>query len=46
MKTSPDRVASCGRKNAPPLFETMVVLGREVYVERIKKAEEYLQSLG
>ena len=26
----PIRVAVCGRKNAPPLFETMVVLGREV----------------
>ena len=25
----PIRVAVCGRKNAPPLFETMVVLGRE-----------------
>ena len=24
----PIRVAICGRKNAPPLFETMAVLGR------------------
>ncbi len=42
----PIRVAVCGRKNAPPLFETMVVLGREVCLERIRKAEESLQSLG
>ena len=34
----PIRVAVCGRKNAPPLFETMVVLGREVCLERIGKA--------
>jgi len=34
----PIRVAVCGRKNAPPLFETMVVLGREVCLERIRKA--------
>ena len=26
----PIRVAVCGRKNAPPLFETIAVLGREV----------------
>ena len=31
----PIRVAVCGRKNAPPLFETMVVLGRDVCLERI-----------
>jgi len=41
----PIRVAVCGRKNAPPLFETMVVLGREVCLARIKQAEESLQSL-
>jgi glutamyl-tRNA synthetase len=41
----PIRVAVCGRKNAPPLFETMVVLGREVCLARIKQAEEYLNSL-
>jgi glutamyl-tRNA synthetase len=34
----PIRVAVCGRKNAPPLFETMVVLGREVCLERIRQA--------
>jgi glutamyl-tRNA synthetase len=42
----PIRVAVCGRKNAPPLFETMAVLGREVCLARIAKAEESLQSLG
>lgn len=42
----PIRVAVCGRKNAPPLFETMVVLGREVCLERIRKAEALLQLLG
>ncbi len=42
----PIRVAVCGRKNAPPLFETMAVLGREVCLERIRQAEERLQSLG
>jgi glutamyl-tRNA synthetase len=34
----PIRVAVCGRKNAPPLFETMEVLGREVCLERIAQA--------
>jgi glutamyl-tRNA synthetase len=42
----PIRVAVCGRKNAPPLFETMVVLGRDVCLERIRRAVENLQSLG
>jgi glutamyl-tRNA synthetase len=42
----PIRVAVCGRKNAPPLFETMVVLGREACLDRIRQAEESLQSLG
>ncbi len=41
----PIRVAVCGRKNAPPLFETMVVLGRDVCLERIREAIENLQSL-
>jgi glutamyl-tRNA synthetase len=41
----PIRVAVCGRKNAPPLFETMAVLGREVCLARIRQAEEHLQSL-
>ncbi|MGA9062794.1 MAG: glutamate--tRNA ligase [Terracidiphilus sp.] len=42
----PIRVAVCGRKNAPPLFETMAVLGRDVCLARIRQAEESLQSLG
>jgi len=42
----PIRVAVCGRKNAPPLFETMAVLGREVCLERIRQAGEKLQTLG
>jgi glutamyl-tRNA synthetase len=42
----PIRVAVCGRKNAPPLFETMAVLGREVCLERIRQADEKLQALG
>ena len=42
----PIRVAVCGRKNAPPLFETMAVLGRDVCLERIRQAEANLQSLG
>jgi glutamyl-tRNA synthetase len=41
----PIRVAVCGRKNAPPLFETMAVLGRELCLARIKQAEASLQSL-
>ena len=42
----PIRVAVCGRKNAPPLFETMAVLGREVCLERIRQAVASLKSLG
>jgi len=41
----PIRVAVCGRKNAPPLFETMAVLGRDLCLDRISKAEASLQSL-
>jgi glutamyl-tRNA synthetase len=41
----PIRVAVCGRKNAPPLFETMAVLGRDVCLERLRQAEERLQSI-
>jgi glutamyl-tRNA synthetase len=42
----PIRVAVCGRKNAPPLFETMAVLGRDVCLARIRQAEAILKSLG
>jgi glutamyl-tRNA synthetase len=41
----PIRVAVCGRKNAPPLFETMVVLGKETCLTRIRQAETNIQSL-
>jgi glutamyl-tRNA synthetase len=41
----PIRVAVCGRKNAPPLFETMVVLGKETCLTRIRQAEEKLALL-
>ena len=34
----PIRVAVCGRKVAPPLFETLVVLGRETCLHRIDRA--------
>jgi len=34
----PIRVAVCGRKNAPPLFETLAVLGKEKTIERIGHA--------
>jgi glutamyl-tRNA synthetase len=39
----PIRVAVCGRKNAPPLFETLEVLGRETTLARIEQA---LQKIG
>ena len=38
----PIRVAVCGRKNAPPLFETLEVLGREATLKRIGQAVEKL----
>ncbi len=40
----PIRVAVCGRKNAPPLFETLVVLGRETCLHRIGRALEILHT--
>ncbi|HWB83904.1 MAG TPA: glutamate--tRNA ligase [Bryobacteraceae bacterium] len=39
----PIRVAVCGRKNAPPLFQTLEVLGREICLHRIGQALEKLQ---
>jgi glutamyl-tRNA synthetase len=39
----PIRVAVCGRKNAPPLFETLEVVGRETCLERIARAIEMLK---
>jgi glutamyl-tRNA synthetase len=41
----PIRVAVCGRKNAPPLFETMEVLGRDVCLERIDQALKKVEAL-
>ncbi len=38
----PIRVAVCGRKEAPPLFETLEVLGRETCLKRIDRALEIL----
>jgi glutamyl-tRNA synthetase len=39
----PIRVAVCGRKNAPPLFETLEVLGRESTLARIEQAVSRLR---
>jgi len=41
----PIRVAVCGRKNAPPLFETLEVLGNQVTLGRIYDAVRKLQAL-
>src|SRR5208282_2074099 len=38
----PVRVAVCGRKNAPPLFETLQALGQETTLARIDRAIEKL----
>jgi glutamyl-tRNA synthetase len=38
----PIRVAVCGRKNAPPLFETLEVLGREKTLARVEQAVQKL----
>ena len=40
----PIRVAVCGRKDAPPLFETLEVLGREATLKRIGRALEMLAA--
>jgi len=39
----PIRVAVCGRKNAPPLFETLEVLGKETTLNRVALASQRLQ---
>ncbi|HWR35783.1 MAG TPA: glutamate--tRNA ligase [Clostridia bacterium] len=39
----PIRVAVCGRKNAPPLFETLEVLGRDTTLARIDQAIQRIQ---
>ncbi len=38
----PIRVAVCGRKNAPPLFETLEVLGKEKTLQRVAEAARKL----
>jgi len=40
----PIRVAVCGRKNAPPLFETLEVLGKETTLRRIDSAIHQLEE--
>ena len=41
----PVRVAVCGRKAAPPLFETLEVLGRDTCLKRVDQAIEKLRAL-
>ena len=41
----PIRVAVCGRKEAPPLFETLEVLGKETSLKRIDRAIELLKPV-
>jgi len=41
----PIRVAVCGRKVAPPLFDTLEVLGRETCLARIDRAIQMLPEL-
>jgi glutamyl-tRNA synthetase len=40
----PIRVAVCGRKNAPPLFATLEVLGSDTCLKRIDKAIQNLEQ--
>ena len=42
----PIRVAVCGRKNAPPLFETLQVVGRDTTLARIEQAVEKIEPAG
>lgn len=39
----PIRVAVCGRKNAPPLFETLEVLGKQSVLTRVEQAIAKMQ---
>jgi glutamyl/glutaminyl-tRNA synthetase len=41
----PIRVAVCGRKDAPPLFETLEVLGRDTVLKRIDHARQILRTI-
>ncbi len=40
----PIRVAVCGKKVAPPLFETLAVLGKETVLKRLDRALERLEA--
>ncbi len=40
----PIRIAICGKKVAPPLFETLAVLGKETVLKRIDEALKRLQA--
>ena len=42
MLINATRVAIVGRAVAPPLFDTMVVLGQERVVRRLRRAVEFL----
>ena len=41
---TPIRISITGKKIAPPLFETLEVLGREKSIYRIKKAIKYINQ--
>jgi glutamyl-tRNA synthetase len=41
----PIRVAVCGRKNAPPLFETLAVVGRDKTLRRIEQAIGHIAAM-
>ena len=40
----PIRVAACGRKNAPPLFETLEVLGKDATLSRLDRAIQHISN--
>jgi glutamyl-tRNA synthetase len=40
----PVRVAVCGRKYSPGLFETLEVIGKEETLKRLKNAIEFLKK--
>ncbi len=40
----PIRVAVCGRKNAPPLFETLAVIGKDKALQRVEQGIVKLDS--
>jgi glutamyl-tRNA synthetase len=41
----PIRVAVCGKLVAPPLFETLAILGRERVLKRVDRALERLKAM-